>query len=88
MNRCVALVSAVTASAVFALSAVRYTAAWCGQDPARVAAFFADGGEPSGGTGVKVKISGFEEWTIGPDGLIAASLGHFDADDYDRQLRK
>jgi hypothetical protein len=53
-----------------------------------VAAFFADGGEPSGGTGVKVKISGFEEWTIGPDGLIAASLGHFDADDYDRQLRK
>lgn len=122
--------------------ATRYTAAWCGQDPASVAAFFADGGslkindgEPSvgraaiseaarsfmtafpdmvvemdalerrgdgyiyrwtlkgtntgpGGTGAKVRISGHEEWTIGPDGLIEASLGHFDADDYDRQLRK
>ena len=40
----------------------------------------------SGGTGNKVRISGYEEWTIGPDGLVAASLGHFDAADYDRQL--
>jgi ketosteroid isomerase-like protein len=41
-----------------------------------------------GGSGRKVKISGFEEWTIGADGLITASLGHFDAADYDRQLGK
>jgi hypothetical protein len=26
-----------------------------------------------GGTGRRVRISGFEEWTIGDDGLIAAS---------------
>ena len=121
--------------------ATRYTAAWCSQDPASVAAFFSDGGslkindgESSvgraaiteaarsfmtafpdmvvemdalerrgdgyiyrwtlkgtntgpGGSGAKVKISGYEQWSIGPDGLIAASLGHFDADDYDRQLQ-
>lgn len=41
-----------------------------------------------GGSGRKVKISGYEEWTLGADGLIAASLGHFDAADYDRQLGK
>ena len=39
-----------------------------------------------GGTGKSVRISGFEEWTIGDDGLIAASLGHFDQGEYDRQL--
>jgi hypothetical protein len=39
-----------------------------------------------GGTGRKVCISGFEEWRIGPDGLIASSLGHFDAAEYRRQL--
>jgi SnoaL-like protein len=39
-----------------------------------------------GGTGQRVRISGFEEWTIGEDGLIAASLGHFDQAEYDRQL--
>ena len=120
--------------------AIRYTAAWCSQDPASVAAFFAENGSlrindgaPSvgraaiteaargsmkdfpdlivemdgldrkgdgytyrwtligtntgpGGTGKKVRISGYEEWTIGADGLIAASLGHFDAADYNRQL--
>jgi len=120
--------------------AARYTAAWCSQDAASVAAFFApDGslqindGEPSvgrdaitaaaqsfmtafpdmvvqmdavekaekgftyrwtltgtntgpGGTGRSVEISGYEEWSLGPDGLIARSLGHFDADDYQRQL--
>ena len=122
--------------------ATRYTAAWCSQDPASVAAFFAENGSlrindgaPSvgraaiteaargfmkdfpdltvemdglerkgdgyiyrwtltgantgpGGTGNKVRISGYEEWTIGPDSLIAASLGHFDAADYNRQLVK
>ena len=118
----------------------RYTAAWCSQDPARVAENYApDGsltineGSPSvgraaiteaarsfmvafpdlqvlmddlgvqgetaeyrwtlvgrntgpGGTGNGVRISGFEEWTIGADGLIAASLGHYDQAEYDRQL--
>jgi uncharacterized protein (TIGR02246 family) len=39
-----------------------------------------------GGTGQSVRISGFEEWTLGEGGLIAASLGHFDQADYDRQL--
>jgi uncharacterized protein (TIGR02246 family) len=39
-----------------------------------------------GGTGRQIMISGFEEWTIGDDGLIAASLGHYDEADWDRQL--
>lgn len=39
-----------------------------------------------GGTGKFVKISGFEEWHFGRDGLIAESSGHFDAADYKRQL--
>jgi len=39
-----------------------------------------------GGTGRRVDISGYEEWTIGSDRLIAQSLGHFDEADYHRQL--
>lgn len=39
-----------------------------------------------GGTGNAVRISGFEEWTIGDDGLIAKSLGHYDQAEYDRQV--
>ena len=39
-----------------------------------------------GGTGRSVHISGYEEWTIGADGLIAASKGHFDEAEYNRQL--
>jgi uncharacterized protein (TIGR02246 family) len=39
-----------------------------------------------GGSSHRVRISGFEEWTIGDDGLIAASLGHYDQAEYDRQL--
>jgi hypothetical protein len=39
-----------------------------------------------GGTGKRVQISGYEEWTIGNDGLIVQSLGHFDEADYQRQL--
>ena len=120
--------------------ASRYTAAWCSQNAASVAAFFAEDGSlkindgmPSvgrkaiteaaqgfmtafpdmvvtmdginvqgehtiyrwtltgthtgqGGTGKAVRISGHEEWTIGADGLIAASEGHFDEADYQRQL--
>ncbi|MDP9087374.1 MAG: ester cyclase [Pseudomonadota bacterium] len=40
-----------------------------------------------GGTGKAVRISGHEEWRFGVDGLIAESKGHFDAADYDRQLK-
>jgi predicted ester cyclase len=118
----------------------RYTAAWCSQNAASVAAFFSEagslqinGGAPSvgraaitaaaqgfmtafpdmvvtmdgvdlegdraryrwtlngtntgpGGTGKAVKISGYEEWRFGPDGLVAESKGHFDEADYKRQL--
>lgn len=39
-----------------------------------------------GGTGKRVRISGFEEWAFGKDGLVADSLGHFDQAEYDRQL--
>jgi len=41
-----------------------------------------------GGTGNKVRISGYEVWKIDSDGLIAESEGHFDAADYERQLKK
>lgn len=118
----------------------RYTDAWCGGEPERVADHYStsgsltiNDGEPSvgraaiteaaasfmsafpdlqvlmddlrvsdsgieyhwtligtnsgpGGTGKAVRISGFEEWTIGADGLIARSLGHYDQAEYDRQL--
>lgn len=40
-----------------------------------------------GGTGNKVRISGYELWKLDNDGLIAESKGHFDAAEYDRQLR-
>jgi len=39
-----------------------------------------------GGTGRRVHISGYEVWTIGPDGLIAESRGSFDSAEYQRQL--
>ena len=119
----------------------KYTAAWCSQDPASVAAFFAEKGSlkinnapPSvgrtaitaaaqgfmtafpdmvvamdgvsiegrgavyrwtlsgtntgpGGTGMAVRITGYEEWTFGKDGLIAESKGHFDEAEYNRQLK-
>ena len=39
-----------------------------------------------GGTGNRVRISGFERWQMGADGLIAESQGHFDSADYQRQL--
>jgi predicted ester cyclase len=120
--------------------ATRYTAAWCSQDAASVAAFFSpggsltiNGGTPAvgrgaitdaaqgfmtafpdlmvymddlfehgdkvvykwtlegsntgpGGTGNRVRVSGFEEWQFGGDGLIARSLGNYDAADYQRQV--
>ena len=121
--------------------ATKYTAAWCSQDAARVASFFAENGSLTinsgtpavgraaitaaaqgfmtgfpdmivrmddvtlegsqaryhwtligtntgpGGTGNPVRISGYEEWTIGADGLIAESQGHFDEAEYQRQLK-
>lgn len=120
--------------------AVDYTAAWCSQDPARVAAHYAPNGVLSingakaagraaitadakafmaaypdmvvtmdsliltgshplyhwtlrgtstgpAGTGRAVHLSGYEEWTIGVDGLIAESQGHYDADEEQRQLK-
>lgn len=113
-----------------------YTNAWCGHDPARVAAHYIpggtiaiNGGDPTevtevarsfieafpniqvfmddlvvrdetveyhwtftgtndgpGGTGKSVRISGFEEWTLGDDGLVVRSRGSYDQDEYDRQL--
>jgi hypothetical protein len=38
-----------------------------------------------GGTGNRVRIGGYEEWKIA-DGLIAASQGHYDQAEYDRQV--
>ena len=38
-------------------------------------------------TGKSVRVPGFEEWTIAPDGLIAESRGHYDQAEYDRQLQ-
>ena len=39
-------------------------------------------------TGNHVRISGYELWKIGNDGLIAESSGHFDAAEYERQLKR
>jgi predicted ester cyclase len=120
----------------------RYTAAWCSQDPASVAAFYSPNGSLSvndgapavgrraitevaqgfmttfpdlqvlmddlvirggraeyhwtlvgtntgpGGTGRAVRISGFEVWEIGADGLIAESRGSFDSAAYQRQMER
>ena len=40
-----------------------------------------------GGTGNHIRISGYELWKINDAGLIAKSIGHFDAAEYDRQLK-
>ena len=40
-----------------------------------------------GGTGMSVRIRGYEEWTVSADGLIAQSNGHYDETEYQRQLR-
>lgn len=39
-----------------------------------------------GGTGKRVRISGYEVWRVGSQGLIAVSKGYFDADLYQQQL--
>jgi uncharacterized protein (TIGR02246 family) len=41
-----------------------------------------------GGTGNKVRSSGYELWKIDNDGFIAESNGHFDAAEYERQLKR
>lgn len=38
------------------------------------------------GTGNRVHITGYEQWQFNPDSLIATSLGHFDAAQYQHQL--
>ena len=40
-----------------------------------------------GGTGKAVHLSGYERWTMGANDLIAKSDGHFDNDEYQRQLK-
>ena len=40
-----------------------------------------------GGTGKRLRISGYELWRIDNDGLIAESKGHFDSAEYERQLK-
>jgi hypothetical protein len=40
------------------------------------------------GTGNHLRISGYELWKIDAAGLIAESSGHFDAADYERQLKR
>ena len=37
-------------------------------------------------TGNSVKVGGWEEWTLSDNILISASLGRFDAVEYDRQI--
>lgn len=39
-----------------------------------------------GGTGKRVRFSGYEEWTFDAEGLVAESRGHFDAAEYQHQL--
>jgi len=41
-----------------------------------------------GGTGHRVRFSGFEVWKIGEDDLVAESQGRFDIADYQRQLER
>jgi steroid delta-isomerase-like uncharacterized protein len=40
-----------------------------------------------GGTGKRLRISGYELWKIDEDGLIGDSKGHFDTAEYERQLK-
>ena len=39
-----------------------------------------------GGTGRSVRITGYEEWTLDPNGLILRSDGHYDEAEYQRQV--
>ena len=42
----------------------------------------------TGGTGNKVRISGFEQWIFNEDGLVQESIGSFDSEEYNRQLNE
>jgi nuclear transport factor 2 (NTF2) superfamily protein len=39
-----------------------------------------------GGTGMRVRVSGYESWLLDENGLIAESKGHFPTAEYERQL--
>jgi uncharacterized protein (TIGR02246 family) len=39
-----------------------------------------------GGSGNAVRVSGIEVWKMGEPGLVASSIGYYDADTYERQL--
>lgn len=41
-----------------------------------------------GGTGNKVRVAGYEEWTFGENGLVKRSQGHFPSEEYQRQLQE
>jgi predicted ester cyclase len=41
----------------------------------------------AGGTGKRVRISGYELWQLDNDRLIGNSKGHFDSAEYERQLK-
>ncbi len=38
------------------------------------------------GTGNRAELSGWEYWRLTEDGLFAESKGHFDAEEFERQL--
>ena len=40
----------------------------------------------AGGTGNRVRVTGYEMWQLDRDGLIKESEGHFDSTDYERQI--
>jgi predicted ester cyclase len=40
-----------------------------------------------GGTGKRVRVSGYELWQLNGDGFIEDSKGHFDSAEYERQLK-
>lgn len=82
--------------------ATRYAAAWCSQKAASVAAHFAaqgsltiNAGTPAvGRAAITASAQGFMSAfpdmvvSMGDDGLIASSLGHFDDVEYQRQLKQ
>ena len=41
-----------------------------------------------GGTGNAVQVSGYEQWALDANNQIQRSLGHFDAQEYARQIRE
>lgn len=58
------------------------------EDGARYHWTFSGANTGPGGTGNAVRFSGYEEWRFGSAGLIDVSEGHFDAEDYERQLNR